>query len=331
MPRCPNCFRETMRTIDWACYLCGYPLASPGFKLIEKTYGQIREERLSVKKPVAQEQQEENVSYREDTAFTEGMEDVPLVTSHSNYDKGDTARDEQNVIDDVSPEPALIQIVSEQEEDNDTEAVNEEEIIKELNKTEQKEISEETEESECGVETAEDVSEVEQDTETGNAESEENTDNVLMTETEQPIESVEEAEQIAPDESAQVMPETAINEEPAQTEKEPIAPPDINITIDELLVDYATDYTSATEKFVNRTIRLSGYAGAIDVKEVLAINYIRMTDSSLNLTKSVQCMFDKKYAEELKSIEKGQQVTVQGKYTGSLIAMRMSDCILVTS
>jgi hypothetical protein len=42
-------------------------------------------------------------------------------------------------------------------------------------------------------------------------------------------------------------------------------------------------------------------------------------------------MFDKKYADILKSLEKGQQITGQGKYTGSLIAMRMTDCIVVQS
>lgn len=332
MPRCPNCFRETMRTTDWACYLCGYPLASPGFKLVEKTYGQIREERLSGKKPAAQEEREEDHNCREYSVFTEEMEDVPLVSSHNTYREVDTFRDEENVIDEnVSPEPVLIQKVSEQEEDNDSESVSDEEIIKELNNTAQKEISEEPEESECGVETVENVSEVAEDNNTANAELGNNTDDVLLTEKEQSMESAEEAEQIIPDKFAQAMPETAVTEEPAQTEKEPIAPADINVTIDELLADYAADYTSATEKFVNRTIRLSGYAGAIDVKEVLAINYIRITDASLNLTKSVQCMFDKKHADELKSLGKGQQVTVQGKYTGSLIAMRMSDCVLVIS
>ncbi|HAS27626.1 MAG TPA: hypothetical protein DCR59_00220 [Dehalococcoidia bacterium] len=332
MPRCPNCFRETMRTTDWACYLCGYPLASPGFKLVEKTYSQIREERLSGKKPAAQEEREEDHNCREYSVFTEEMEDVPLVSSHNTYREVDTSRDEENVIDEnISPQQVLIQKVSEHEEDNDSESVSDEEIIKELNNTEQKEMSEEPEESECGVETVENVSEVAEDKNTANAELGNNTDDVLLTEKEQSMESAEEAEQIIPDKSVQAMPETAITEEPAQTEKELIAPADINVTIDELLADYAADYTSATEKFVNRTIRLSGYAGAIDVKEVLAINYIRITDASLNLTKSVQCMFDKKHADELKSMGKGQQVTVQGKYTGSLIAMRMSDCVLVIS
>ena len=46
MPRCPNCARETMRTEDWACMYCGYPLISRAFKKIEKTYRQIKEERL---------------------------------------------------------------------------------------------------------------------------------------------------------------------------------------------------------------------------------------------------------------------------------------------
>ncbi len=112
-------------------------------------------------------------------------------------------------------------------------------------------------------------------------------------------------------------------------EAAPVPQADIDITIDELLADYAADYVSATNKYVNKRLRMSGYAAAIDIKEVLAIHYIRLTDASLNVMKSVQCMFDKKYADNLRRLEKGQQIIIQGKYTGSLIAMRMADCVLI--
>jgi hypothetical protein len=36
-----------MRTADWVCQWCGYPLFSRSFKTIEKTYKEIQEERLS--------------------------------------------------------------------------------------------------------------------------------------------------------------------------------------------------------------------------------------------------------------------------------------------
>jgi len=45
MPACPNCGRQTLRTKDWACQWCGYPLISRAFKKIDKTYKELQEER----------------------------------------------------------------------------------------------------------------------------------------------------------------------------------------------------------------------------------------------------------------------------------------------
>jgi hypothetical protein len=46
MPKCPNCGQNTARTEDWACQWCGYPLLSGSYKKIDKTYRELREERL---------------------------------------------------------------------------------------------------------------------------------------------------------------------------------------------------------------------------------------------------------------------------------------------
>ena len=45
MPACPNCGRQTLRTKDWACQWCGYPLISRAFKKIDKTFKELQEER----------------------------------------------------------------------------------------------------------------------------------------------------------------------------------------------------------------------------------------------------------------------------------------------
>ncbi len=45
MPACPNCGRQTLRTRDWACQWCGYPLLSRAYKKIDKTFKQLQEER----------------------------------------------------------------------------------------------------------------------------------------------------------------------------------------------------------------------------------------------------------------------------------------------
>ena len=51
MPRCPNCGQKTSRTEDWACPSCGYPLLSPSYKKITKTYKQLKEEKSPELKP----------------------------------------------------------------------------------------------------------------------------------------------------------------------------------------------------------------------------------------------------------------------------------------
>jgi hypothetical protein len=47
MPACPNCGRQTLRTKDWVCQWCGYPLISNAFKKIDKTFKELQEERRS--------------------------------------------------------------------------------------------------------------------------------------------------------------------------------------------------------------------------------------------------------------------------------------------
>jgi len=54
MAQCPNCSRQTMRTKDWACRWCGYPLLSGSFKEIPKTFRQLQEEGLNQAGAVAE-------------------------------------------------------------------------------------------------------------------------------------------------------------------------------------------------------------------------------------------------------------------------------------
>jgi hypothetical protein len=52
MPACPNCGRQTLRTKDWACQWCGYPLLSRSYKKIDKTFKELQEERnAAIKAP----------------------------------------------------------------------------------------------------------------------------------------------------------------------------------------------------------------------------------------------------------------------------------------
>jgi len=59
MPACPNCGRQTLRTIDWACQWCGYPLVSRAFKKIDKTFKELQEERSSTSRSAQSEEEPE--------------------------------------------------------------------------------------------------------------------------------------------------------------------------------------------------------------------------------------------------------------------------------
>ena len=204
MPECPNCGRETLRTEDWACQWCGYPLLSSSYKMIPKTYRQLKEERLHKPEPVPEQKLEQE------------------------------------------PEPTF------------------------------------------------------------------------EPEAEPVLESQREP-----------IPEAEQEVEPIQKRKPEPEPVAMELTVDELLSAYATDEVAADAKFVNKLLRVTGVVAMIDVKDMLDTHYIRLTGDERNLLQSVQCMFDKKHAPILKQLEKGQTVTVQGEYNGSIIAIRMIDCTLV--
>jgi len=276
MPRCHNCGRETMRTEDWSCQWCGYPIVSGSFKKIEKTYRQLKEERL--RKP------EE--------------EPVPELEI------------EQEPVPEPEPEP---ETESEIEQIEISEPVSEEKPEKEEGPKEEREPEEEEEpmqepgpESEIGQEIKPEKG--------------------VPDETEAVIEPEPEVE-------VEIEIEKEIEQEPApvpESEPEPeleSAAEELNVT--ELFKAYEAGDVAADERFANKILRITGVVSLIDVKNISDTHYIRLAASEGDLMQSVQCMFDKKHAPVLSQMERGQVVTVQGRYSGSMIAMRLVDCVLI--
>jgi hypothetical protein len=68
MAVCPNCGRQALRTKDWACQWCGYPLISRAFKVIDKTYKELQEER-SLNSMTVDADIDAKPGYEEETAF----------------------------------------------------------------------------------------------------------------------------------------------------------------------------------------------------------------------------------------------------------------------
>jgi hypothetical protein len=352
MPKCSNCQRETQRTIDWACYLCGYPLTSKDYNKIDKTYKQIREDRLHKKNAYSRDLEEAVEIHSEENIKKGGFQDIPLLNHRIIDEEHDTVERKYR-----EPEEAV-------EKHNERKLEFEREIqkIQSFNpqyKTQptddyKQDIIEEGEETE--IPPAFDEKSFQKETPLVKEEScffETTPESPAIAETinyEEPLskplpesnpELVEQGEQTETEIKNKITgtdstPETVNTIESVPVEEQeviqstPVLPPvDLELTIEVLLSEYASNYVEANTKFVNKIIKLTGIAAAIDIKEVLAVHYIRMTDSAMDVMQSVQCIFDKKYAEVLRGIQKGQTITVQGKYTGSLIAMRMADCVVV--
>ena len=72
-----------------------------------------------------------------------------------------------------------------------------------------------------------------------------------------------------------------------------------------------------------------GVVDRIEIKEVLDHYYITLTTAEKSLLQTIRCTFDKKHEPELNQLTIGQTVMVQGLYDGSMIDVRMKDCILV--
>ncbi len=294
MSKCTNCGRETLRTEDWACQWCGQPLPSGMYKSIKKTYRQLKEERLQAADTMQSSETETDIEPKQDLKRIKKLELEPQPEATSMKEVEPTQLSEekpmQSIEDEDKPEE------EKPEEEAKTEEMPAEEIIEET-KEEPLPISEK------GVETDEGTEEEVKEAEEAVCQVEEES---------RPVDEVEE-----------------IEEAEEQKEGEEPSPADLEMTVDEVFAAYELDQVAADERLLDKIIKVSGTVAAIEMKDVLDTYYIRLTGTEDDILESVQCMFDKKHGEALNQLEKGQKVIVQGRYNGSIIAVRMADCFLV--
>jgi hypothetical protein len=141
-----------------------------------------------------------------------------------------------------------------------------------------------------------------------------------------------------PEKTAEPQPEPEPGPEPIPTSTpEPVpAPKPIKkpepvaeeLTVDELVEAYEQDAPAADSRFLDKRLMVTGVIALVDVRETLDTPYVRLAGAEGDISRSVKCLFDKEHAPALSQLEKGQTATVQGKFNGSLIAIRMIDCEL---
>ena len=150
-------------------------------------------------------------------------------------------------------------------------------------------------------------------------------------------ETAEQAPEPKPEPIQQPEPEPVPEpEQVAESKPEPIQQPEPEpvpaakeTTVEELISAYEVDEAAADAEFVNKILKLTGVVTKIEVNDFIDVYYIVLSTAEKKLPQGVRCLFDKKYGPELSQLTKEHTVTVQGKYNGSIIAMRMRDCALV--
>ncbi len=140
-------------------------------------------------------------------------------------------------------------------------------------------------------------------------------------------EQVQESEPEPTPEPEQVPESKAEQVQEPEPEQVPI-PAAKETTVEQLISAYEVDEAATDAEFVDKILKLTGVVTKIEASDTLDVHYIVLTSTDKKGPQSVRCLFDKKYGAQLTKLIKEQTVTVQGKYNGSIIAMRMRDCVL---
>jgi len=135
-----------------------------------------------------------------------------------------------------------------------------------------------------------------------------------------PKEEPEPAAEAEPVSEAGVEAEAEVEAEPAPVE----------ITVEELQSAFQADRDLAEIRFEDKILKITGVVGRVAVNDIADSPCIILTGAEKTAQRNVLCVFDKKYAPEIKNLEPGQSVTVQGKYDSCTINILVTDCVLVS-
>ncbi|MFC1994974.1 hypothetical protein ACFLVK_01025 [Chloroflexota bacterium] len=290
MQKCPNCGQPALRTEDWACQWCGYPLISKAYRKIPKTYKQLKEERLYKPRPP----EYEPLAERETEVESEPEPEVELK---------------------LIPEPeAMIELEAEAEVKSEP-AVEPEAVVEP--------------EQEVGVEAEpeieqEPVLETEVEVAPG---PKAKTKHKSRPEPEVAVEPEVEVE-VEPEPVEESEPETEAKPEPELEAELEIEADVVEVSVARLNSAFQADKTAANEKLMDKTLRVTGVVDKVVVRDHLDIRYVLLTSADKKGIWNVRCTFGKEQGSKLNRLSTGQQLTAEGKYSGYERNILMKDCIL---
>ncbi|MHC5079772.1 MAG: OB-fold protein, partial [Planctomycetota bacterium] len=112
----------------------------------------------------------------------------------------------------------------------------------------------------------------------------------------------------------------------ASSEKPAEGKPALTVSAAQLFKDYEENEVAADEKYKGKILQVSGEVSDIG-KDIMDKMYVNLKTE--NMFMHVQCYFSDKHKDKLKTMKKGQQVTIKGKCDGKLMGVNLRGCLLV--
>jgi hypothetical protein len=307
MPACPNCGRQTLRTKDWACQWCGYPLISRAYKIIDKTYKELQEERSL---PSKYEEAETDTIPEPEVQAEKQPEPKPEPKRFHFF------RHEQK----PRPEPAA-----------ETPAPAPQPAMKEELQPVPPKPEPEAEPSPPPAPLPAQRPEPTKEQEPEVKKSPPPAPSPVPSPG-PPMELKPEAE-LPPAPEPEPVPQLPPRPEP---EPEPVAvvPLDsikdgMEITVDQLNTLFKAEKSNANARFKDKVVIVKGLVEKVFVREHLEIRYIVMTGARKKDLWSVRCSFEKEGATGLNRLNEGEEASVRGTYDGFGKNIIFKNCSLV--
>jgi hypothetical protein len=103
----------------------------------------------------------------------------------------------------------------------------------------------------------------------------------------------------------------------------------MEITAEQIDALFRTAKERANAKLTDKTMVIRGVVEKVFVKDLLDIRYVMVTSAQKKMTWGLRCTFNKEGSSQLASLKEGEAVAVQGKYEGYSKNIIFKDCVLV--
>jgi hypothetical protein len=310
MPDCPNCGRPTLRTKDWVCQWCGYPLVSNSYKTIDKTYKELQDEQKpasqTINLPESYEPAPENkpepiieqpIKPASPPPPQSSKKSTPAPVSPPKAEPSPVPPPEP--VAPVESQPVMITPPPEKETPIQIQS---------------------------GEETP--------------SESEVSSPSPPTPEPQTPPQDVvppEPAPPVTPP-SAPKPPLPSESKPEFNMEPEPLTEPLITldeiqdgmgIAVEQIDALFRADKEAANSVFTDKTFVIQGIIEKVFIREHLDIRYIMLTGIMKGITWSLRCTFERENARALDGLQEGQAVTVRGTYDSYGKNIIFKNCALV--